>query len=67
MDISSVASGASVYNTAIQQTNQSQASQQVAERREPRPEDRVEPAQEGPKPVKNAEGQTTGSIISVTA
>ena len=67
MDVCSVSSGASAYSTAVKQTSQSQAAQQLAEKREPRPEQRVEPAQEGPKPVKNSEGQTTGSIISVTA
>jgi hypothetical protein len=67
MDVSSVSSGAGAYSTAIQQTSQSQQAQQVAEKREPRPENRVEPVQEGPKPIKNADGQTTGSVISVTA
>ena len=69
MDISSVSSGANVYTNAAKQSTQSQAAQQaqVVERREPRPEERVEKQEETPKPVKNAQGQTTGSVISVTA
>ena len=70
MDVGSVSSGASAYSNAIKQTNQPQQAEQtqkVAERREPRPEERVEKTEEAPKPVKNAQGQTTGSVISVTA
>lgn len=69
MDVSSVSSGASAYTNAAKQLLQSQQAQQTpaVERREPRPEERVEKQEEGPKPVKNAEGQTTGSVISVTA
>jgi hypothetical protein len=69
MDVSSVSSGASAYTNALKQSNPAQQAQQAqaVERREPRPEERVEKKEEAPKPVKNAEGQTTGSTISVTA
>lgn len=67
MDISSVSSGANAYSNTVKQTTPTQQTQQVAERRELRPEERVEKSEEAPKPVKNAEGQTTGSVISVTA
>ena len=66
MDVSSVSSGASAYTSALKQSTQAQQAQAV-ERRQPPPEDRIEKKEEAPKPVKNAEGQTTGSNISVTA
>lgn len=37
------------------------------ERNEPKPEERKEATVEAPKPVKNAEGQTTGTVVNVTA
>jgi hypothetical protein len=69
MDVGSVSSGANVYTNAAKQSPQSQQAQeaQALERRQPRPEERVEKQEEAPKPVKNAQGQTTGSVISVTA
>ena len=69
MDVSSVSSCASAYTNALRQSNSTQQAQQTqaVERREPRPEERVEKIEEAPKPVKNAEGQTTGSTINVTA
>jgi hypothetical protein len=69
MDVSSVSSGASAYTNALKQSSSTQQAQQTqaVERREPRPEERVEKTEEAPKPVKNAEGQTTGSTINVTA
>ncbi len=70
MDVSSVSSGVSAYSSALKQAvtpPSAQQTLQVAERREPRPEERVEKAQETPKPVKNAQGQTTGSVISTSA
>lgn len=69
MDVGSVSSGANVYTNALKQSSQSDQAQQAQalERREQRPEPRVEKQEEAPKPVKNAQGQTTGSVISVTA
>ena len=69
MDVSSVSTGARAYTNALKQSNSAQQAQQTqaVERREPRPEERVEKKEEAPKPVKNAEGQTTGSTINVTA
>lgn len=56
-------------NIAAQQARDARASQQATQRSaEPPKEQRVEPPkQETPKPVVNAEGQTTGSRINVTA
>ncbi len=39
---------------------------QQVERRDPPPEPKPEVV-EAPKPVKNAEGQTTGTLVNVTA
>ena len=66
MDVSSVSSGASAYTSALKQSTQAQQPPAV-ERREPRPEERNVQTEVPPKPVKNAEGQTTGSTINVTA
>lgn len=43
------------------------ADAQQVERREPKPEEVKETTPEAPKPVKNAEGQTTGTVVNVTA
>jgi len=43
------------------------ADAQPAERRESRPEERKEKPAEAPRPVSNAEGQTTGTVIDTTA
>lgn len=72
MAIQSVASSISAYaNTGAQvsQTQQAQQAQQtqLAEKREPRPEERVERKEEAPRPVKNAQGQETGTLINVIA
>lgn len=68
MDIQSVTSNASAYTQAstISQTQQNQQAQAV-ERKEPRPEERVERQEEPPRPVTNAQGQTTGTLINVSA
>jgi hypothetical protein len=66
MDIQSVTSSISAYANTGAQASQAQQAQQ-AERREPRPEERVEPKEEAPRPVKNAEGQETGTLVNVTA
>lgn len=61
-----VGSTSSVSNAALQ-TAEARQSQQAAraERQEPRAEERQEEQQ--PKPVVNAQGQTTGTRINITA
>ena len=66
MDIQSVTSSVSAYTNSSTQTSQAQQVQQ-AEKREPRPEERVELKEEAPRPVKNAEGQQTGTLVNVIA
>jgi hypothetical protein len=67
MAIQSVTSNVSAYVSA--QASQSQQAQQTqqTEKREPQPAERVEPKEEAPKPVTNALGQQTGSLINVLA
>lgn len=78
MNVNSVTSNVSAYTRAATQTSQAQQTQQTQqaqqsqqtqqiERREARPEERVDVKDEAPKPVTNALGQKTGSVISVTA
>ena len=69
MDVSSVSSGESAYTNALKQSSSTQQAQQTqtVEQWVRRPEERVEKKEEAPKPVKNAEGPTTGSTINVTA
>lgn len=69
MDIQSVTSSINAYANTGAQTSQATQAQQVqqAEKREPRPEERVERKEEQPRPVKNAEGQETGTLVNVTA
>lgn len=69
MAVQSVTSSVNAYAQASTSASQAQQSQQaqVAERREPRPEERVERKEEAPRPVTNAQGQTTGTLINVTA
>lgn len=69
MEINATSSNAAAYANAsvqAQRTQQAQQSQQ-SERREPRAEERVEKQEEAPRPVTNAQGQTTGTLINVTA
>jgi hypothetical protein len=66
MDIQSVTSSISAYTNSSTQASQAQQVQQ-AEKREPRPEERVERTEEPPRPVKNAQGQETGTLVNVTA
>lgn len=71
MAIQSITSNVSAYTspstqTQIGQTQQAQQTQQ-AEKREPRAEERVETQEEKPRPVTNAQGQRTGTLINVTA
>lgn len=69
MEISSVVANA--YANPAAQSERSQSAQparqsQQAERQEP-PKERVDKAEEQPRPVANAQGQTTGQVINVTA
>jgi hypothetical protein len=66
MAIESVTSNISAYAGSGAQASQAQQAQQV-ERREPRPEERVERKEETPRPVVNAQGQQTGTLINVIA
>ncbi len=63
MAIESVGSSASASVSVSRQPPQTQQ----VERREPPPEQRTEQTQEAPRPVKNAEGQTTGTRINTSA
>ena len=72
MAIQSVTSSISAYANGGAQTSQTQQAQQTqqakqAEQREPRPEERVERKEEPPRPVVNAQGQQTGTLINVIA
>lgn len=69
MAIQSVTSSISAYTSSGAQASQSQQARQAqqAEKSEPRPEDRVERKEEAPRPVINAQGQPTGTTISVIA
>ena len=65
MAIDSVGSSAGAAASAARLA----AEAQQVERRESKPEQRAETNtnNEAPKPVKNVEGQTTGSVVNVTA
>lgn len=63
MAIDSVGASAGAAASA----NRIAADAQQVERREPKPEENKEPKVEAAKPVKNAEGQTTGTVVNVTA
>lgn len=65
MAIQSVTSSISAYTSSTQGSQAQQAQQ--AEKPEPRPEQQVEPKDEAPRPVVNAQGQQTGTTISVIA
>lgn len=81
MTIQSVTSGLSTYLTGgspvsqPQQTSQSDQTQsaqttqsaRATERTEPRSEERVERREESPRPVINAQGQKTGTLINTSA
>jgi hypothetical protein len=69
MAIQSVASSISAYANSGAQPSQAQQVQQAQqpEKREPRPAERVELKEEAPRPVKNALGQETGTLVNVTA
>ena len=63
MAVQSVSSNVSACTQSSTPASQAQS----AERREQRPEERVERKEEAPRPVTNAQGQTTGTLIDVTA
>jgi len=64
MDINATSSA----NSAGVQAQRSQSAQvQQSEPRQPKVEERTEPKQEAQQPVTNAQGQTTGTLINVTA
>lgn len=65
MQVNSVSSNSNTQSA--QQAAQVRKSQET-ERREPKVEAKTEvKQQEAPKPVKNAQGQTTGTRVNVTA
>ena len=66
MNLNSVTSTASAYAGTTPQMSQSQQAKPV-EALEQTPAERVEFREEPPKPVTNALGQKTGSLINVTA
>lgn len=66
MNIQPVTSGISAYSNTGPQASQSQPVQ-TAEKSEPPAAERVETKEEAPRPVKNAQGQETGTRINVTA
>ena len=67
MQVKSVSSNSSAHSA--QQAAQTQTRKlQETERREPKVETKTEvKQQEAPKPVKNTQGQTTGTRVNVTA
>lgn len=69
MAIQSVTSNVNAFTNPGTQATQAQQTQQspAPEKPEPRPEERVELKEEAPKPVINAQGQRTGTLINVTA
>ena len=66
MDIQSVTSSINTSANTTAQASQTQQAQQP-EMREPRAAERVEVKEEAPRPVKNAQGQETGTLINVIA
>lgn len=60
-------SASSAGSSAIATATRMAADVQKAERREPKAEERKEAVAEAPKPVKNAEGQMTGTIVNIMA
>lgn len=66
MNLNSVTSSASAYTGTTAQMSQSQQARPV-EQPEKSLAERVEFKEESPKPVTNALGQKTGSLINVTA
>lgn len=67
MAIESVSSSISAYTSASVQPNQARPDNQAVERAEPKAAERVEKVEEQARPVTNALGQQTGTLINVTA
>lgn len=70
MAIESVTSSLSAYMAPGMQPGQTQQggeASRTVETREPRPEERVERTEEPQRPVVNAQGQQTGTLINITA
>lgn len=71
MAIQGISSGFNAYAASLQAGQ----TQQLAQNQEPTPveatkptaQERVEASEETPRPVTNAEGQTTGTLVNVTA
>lgn len=66
MAVDSVISSTSTQANVARQASGGQQAQ-AAQRQEARAEERTEREQEAPRPVVNAQGQTTGTLINVTA
>ena len=65
MAIQSVTSSISAYAGSGVQASQAQQARQAEQ--QPKPEERVERKEEAPRPVVNAQGQQTGTLINVVA
>ncbi|MDR2837512.1 MAG: hypothetical protein LBV49_02930 [Azonexus sp.] len=62
-----VTSSTAAQTQQAQQTQQARQAQPTEQQARPQPQQRVEASQEPPKPVTNAQGQRTGTMINVTA
>lgn len=69
MDVASVGASGAYANTSVQNNRPQVTEQQPVERRETQSSSQqpVERTEETPRPVTNAQGQTTGTTINVTA
>ncbi|MCK6391529.1 MAG: hypothetical protein L6Q40_11015 [Azonexus sp.] len=68
MEIASIGSSGAYANSGIQAAQPQSASQEApVERSERRPESQETSTAEAPRPVVNAQGQQTGTLINVTA
>lgn len=69
MEVASVGASGAYANTSVQNARPQATEQQQVERREAQsnPQQPVENTEEAPRPVTNAQGQTTGTTINVTA
>ena len=60
--------GSRVQASQAQQARQAEQAQQTRQaEQQPKPEERVERKEEAPRPVVNAQGQQTGTLINVVA
>ncbi|MCL2525350.1 MAG: hypothetical protein FWF20_11185 [Betaproteobacteria bacterium] len=71
MAIQSVSAGnpfmTSSTTAQTQQAQQAQQTQQTRQAQQPQPQQRVERTEEAPKPVTNAQGQRTGTMVNTVA